>query len=290
MPQEILLTGATGKQGGAVLKSLIASNHPAASITCLTRKPDSEAAQKIKTKYGVKLVEGSLNSIPSLKAALEGKDVAFLVTAIPAKGEPVEEEQGRNFISAATATSLPYMVFTSVSDASPSCGIPHFESKARIEESLKDSGIKWCILRPVAFYDNLPKTSGFGEMMGLGLFDAALKGKKLQMVACDDIGHFAAQALLDQDKYEGRAIQLAGDEISMDEAREAYARVEGKSNWGVWKAYVPGIALLALPYDMRMMFYFFHNKGYSASIAQVKSEHPALLSFEDWLRKKDEDR
>lgn len=66
------------------------------------------------------------------------------------------------------------------------------------------------------------------------------------MVACDDIGHFAAQALLNQDKFEGRAIQLAGDEISMDEAREAYARVEGKSNWGVWKAYVPGIALLAL--------------------------------------------
>jgi len=81
---------------------------------------------------------------------------------------------------------------------------------------------------------NVDSSSG----KGLGLFDAALKGKKLQMVACDDIGHFAAQALLNQDKFEGRAIQLAGDEISMDEAREAYARVEGKSNWGVWKAYV----------------------------------------------------
>jgi len=78
MPQEILIVGGTGKQGGAVLKSLIALNHPASSITCLTRNPDSEAAQKIKSKYGVKLVEGSLTSIPSLKASLEGKDVAFL--------------------------------------------------------------------------------------------------------------------------------------------------------------------------------------------------------------------
>ncbi|GAA5886044.1 hypothetical protein JCM16303_003844 [Sporobolomyces ruberrimus] len=287
-PQQILLVGATGKQGSKVFKSLLEAGHPASSITCLTRNPASEAAQKIQAK-GVQLVKGSLVDIPSLKEALKGKDAAFLVTAIPEAGDPVEEEQGRNFISAATATSLPYLVFTSVASASPSCGIPHFESKARIEESLKDSGIKWSVLRPVAFFDNWPKNVGLGQMAALGLFEAALKGKPLQMVSCDDIGHFGAQALLNPDKYSGRTIELAGDELTMEQAREVYVKVSGKSNWSVWKAPIPGLALLALPYDLRMMFYWFHNTGYSVSIPTVKSEHPALLTLEDWLRKKDDE-
>ncbi|GAA5847806.1 hypothetical protein JCM3766R1_003209 [Sporobolomyces carnicolor] len=283
---QILLVGATGKQGRATLNSLLAAGHPAAAITCLTRNVASPASQQLQQK-GVHLVQGSLDDIASLKDALVGKDAAFLVTVPPEKGAPVEEEQGRNFISAATATSLRYLVFTSVASASPSCGIPHFESKARIEESLKDSGVRYAILRPVAFFDNWPKQAGVAQMMALGLFDAALKGKSLQMVSCDDIGHFGAQALLHPDKFQGRTIELAGDEVTMEQARQTYAKVSG--SWlPVLKAYVPGIALLALPYDYRMMFYWFHNEGYKVSIPSVKSEHPALLTLEDWLRKKDD--
>ncbi|GAA5899163.1 NmrA/HSCARG family protein [Sporobolomyces salmoneus] len=298
-PAQLLLVGASGKQGGATLNALLAAGHPPPAITCLTRNVDSPAAQKIKEK-GCQLVKGSLTDIPSLKEALKGKDAAFLVTVIPEKGQPVEEEQGRNFISAASATNLPYLVFTSVASASPSCGIPHFESKARIEESLKDSGIKHSILRPVAFFDNWPKQSGVAQMMALGLFDAALKGKPLQMVSCDDIGHFAAQALLNPDKFSGRTIDLAGDELTMEQARQIYAEVHG--GWlPTMKAWIPGVALLALPYDLRMMFYmygswtslrrsqWFHNEGYKVSIPSVKSEHPALLTLEDWLRKKDDE-
>ncbi|GAA6063806.1 hypothetical protein JCM10212_001637 [Sporobolomyces blumeae] len=288
-PKSILVVGATGKQGSAVVRSLVALGHPASDISFLTRNPSSPAAVKLEQK-GCKPVQGSLSDVESLKRALEGKDAVFLVTTIPPKDEPVEEEQGRNLISAATAVEpAPFVVFTSVADASPSCGIPHFESKARVEESLKDSGLGWCILRPVAFYDNLPKASGIGEMMGLGLFDAALRGKKLQMVACDDIGHFAARALLDPEKYSKRVIPLAGDELTMEEARAAYCKVENKSPWLVWKAWVPRYALWLLPYDMRMMFYFFHNKGYSVNIPEVKAEHAELLSFEDWLHKPDEE-
>ncbi|GAA5949768.1 hypothetical protein JCM3765_007682 [Sporobolomyces pararoseus] len=290
-PAQILLVGSTGKQGKATLNALLDAGHPPSAITCLTRNLASPAAQKIQEK-GVKLAKGDLTDIPSLKEALVGKDAAFLVTVVPEKGAPVEEEQGRNFISAATAASLKYLVFTSVASASPSCGIPHFESKARIEESLKDSGIKYCILRPVAFFDNWPKQAGVAQMMALGLFDAALKGKPLQMVSCDDIGHFGAQALLNPDKFAGRTIELAGDELTMEQARQIYAKVHsldgGVSSWlPVMKAYIPGIALLALPYDMRMMFYWFHNTGYSVNIPSVKSEHPALLTLEGWLRKGD---
>ncbi|GAA6024291.1 hypothetical protein JCM11491_006497 [Sporobolomyces phaffii] len=281
MPSQILVVGATGKQGSKVLRSLLAAGHPASSITCLTRNPNSPSAEKIKSE-GANVVKGSLNDIASLRDALKGKDAAFLVTTIPEKGEPAEDEQGRNFISAASATALPYLVFASVAGASHTCGVPHFETKARIEDALKASGIRHAVLRPVAFFDNWAKEPGFGQAMALGLFDAGLKGKPVQMVACDDIGHFAARALLESALYAGRTMELAGDELTMEQARQAYARVSGKS---VSKAWLPGFVLRALPYDLRMMFYWFNSDGFTVDIPSLKAEHPALLSFEDWLRK-----
>lgn len=110
------------------------------------------------------------------------------VTTIPGKGGVPEDQQGLNFIAAAEAVKLPYVVFTSVSDASPTCGVHHFETKAKVEEALKQSSLKHAILAPVAFYDNFPRRSSFATFMALGLFDAGLYGKKLQMVATEDIG------------------------------------------------------------------------------------------------------
>lgn len=117
------------------------------------------------------------------------------MTTIPGKGGVSEDQQGYNFIAAAEAVNLPYVVFTSVSDASPTCGVPHFETKAKIEAALERSSLKHAVVAPVAFYDNFPRQSSFVTFMTLGLFDAGLYGKKLQMVATEDIGESSASAL-----------------------------------------------------------------------------------------------
>ncbi|GAA5831644.1 hypothetical protein JCM11251_000779 [Rhodosporidiobolus azoricus] len=275
----VLVVGATGRQGGSVIRALQALQAPP-TIRALSRNPNSPAAEKLKTQ-GIEIVKGDLADRQSLVAALTGAGSAFLVTSgTSGKNEPPEDQLGINFVEAAKETGLPFLVFSSVSDATPTCGIPHFETKAKVEEALKANGIKNTIIAPVAFYDNFPKTPGFATFAAMGLFDAALKGKKMQMVAVDDIGHVAAQALFNPSFHANRHIKLAGDSVSMEEVRQAYSRVEGRS---VWKAWMPGFVVNLLPYDAKMMFRFIGKKGCSADIEGLRKEYPELRTFEQWL-------
>ncbi|GAA6042164.1 hypothetical protein JCM8097_004993 [Rhodosporidiobolus ruineniae] len=276
----ILVVGATGKQGGAVLRALQALPNPP-HLRALSRNPDSPSALKLKNQ-GIEVYKGDLTDRASLEKALKGVQSAFLVTPpLGTKQSMPEDEQGINFVNAAKATSLPFMVFTSVSDATPTCTVPHFETKARVEEALKESGIPHAVVAPVAFMDNFPKQSGFATAMAMGLFDAALKGKELQLVAVDDIGYVAAQALASPSAYAGRHLKLAGDSLTMSQVRSIYSRVENKS---AWKAWLPGFVVNFLPYDFKMMMRFFHDKGYSADVEGLRREYPGLRTFEQWLR------
>ncbi|GAA6004239.1 hypothetical protein JCM10207_002499 [Rhodosporidiobolus poonsookiae] len=278
VPSPILVTGATGKQGGAVLEALQALPNPP-KLRALSRNPDSPAAQKLKGK-GIEVFKGDLSDPGSLKKALVGAEAAFLVTMVAPKGLS-EDEQGINFVRAAQSAKLPYLVFTSVSDATPTCTVPHFETKARVEEALKTSGLKHAVVAPVAFMDNYPLQSGFGLSMALGMFEAALKGKPLQLIAVKDIGEVSAQVLADPVTYSGRTTKLAGDSLTMSDIAATYARLENKS---VWKAWLPSFAINLLPHDFKMMFRWFHSTGFSADIPALKKEFPGLRNFEEYLR------
>ncbi|GAA5854606.1 hypothetical protein JCM9279_005708 [Rhodotorula babjevae] len=274
----ILVVGATGKQGSAVVRALQALPNPP-KLRALSRNPSSPVAQKLKDQ-GIEVFKGDLADPRSLDTALAGVKSAFLVTTIPGKGAPTEDEQGKTFVEAAKRAALPFLVYTSVSDASPTCGVPHFETKAIVEQALKDSGLKHAVVAPTAFYDNFPSASGFVLMMVLGVFDAGLRGKKVQLVSSDDIGYVAAHMLNDPDKYAGRHVKLAGDELSMAEVQAVYSRVEGKD---VWKAWLPSWLTALLPHDFRAMLNFFHEHGYTADIAALKREF-SLKSLEEWMR------
>lgn len=203
----ILIVGATGQQGSAVLRALqTMPNAPA--IRALTRSVDSPKAQELK-KRGVEVVKGTLSDVESLKQALQGASAAFLGTSPIGNGQRHpkadvavelavtlrgvdggidENQQGYNFIEAAKAVRLPYLVYTSVSDATVDCGVPHFETKAKVEVALKESGLRHAVVAPTGFYDNFPRKSSMASFFGMGLFDAGLHGAPLQMVAVDDIG------------------------------------------------------------------------------------------------------
>ncbi|GAA5979730.1 hypothetical protein JCM11641_004068 [Rhodosporidiobolus odoratus] len=276
----ILIVGATGKQGGSVVRALQKLPNPPA-IRALSRNPASPAAEKLKAQ-GIEVVKGSLTDAASLRAALKGAASAFLVTNVTGKGEIPEDEQGKAFLSAALETSLPYLIFTSVSDATPTCGVPHFETKAKVEQAIKESGIKHTILAPVAFYDNFPRKSGLATFAGMGLFEAALQGKELKMVACDDIGYIAAQALTNPNRYSGRHIPLAGDSLTMSQVRSTYAKVQ---NTSVSKAWFPSWIVNILPHDFNRMLLMFREKGFvQADPEGLRREFPQVRTFEQWLR------
>jgi len=274
----ILVVGATGQQGGAVVDELLKSGR--FTPRALTRNPDSPSAKRLKDR-GAEVFKGSFTDSETIQRGCAGVAGAFLVTTNQVKGgAEAETEQGRLFVDAAKKAGLPFLVFSSVEGAERNTKIPHFDSKYKVEKYIEEADIPHTIIRPVAFSENLPKVGRFARFMVLGLFDAALRGKKIQVVSVKDIAWFAARAFEDPEKYKGRAIPLAEDEVTVSQMQDAYGSVTGVRPW---KAWLPRLILRLLPYDVRMMFWWFHSHGYKANIAALREEHTGLIDFKTYV-------
>ena len=148
----ILITGVTGKQGGAVTKALRDSGF---RLRGLTRKPESEQATAL-ARHGVDIVKGDLDDEDTLRQALAGAWGVFAVQNTWEAGVEREEVQGKRLAKLAREAGVEHYVYTSVGSAHRQTGIPHFDNKWRIEETVR--GLQFpshVILRPVFFMENL---------------------------------------------------------------------------------------------------------------------------------------
>jgi uncharacterized protein YbjT (DUF2867 family) len=295
MSKPILITGATGKQGGALLNALLAS--PKANdylLLAVTRKPESDAAKKLAEK-GVKIVKGDLNNVPELFET--AKEVAgsplwgvFSVQVSAGTSSETEEGQGMALVDCSIEHSVRMFVYTSLdrggepkSWETPT-GIRHFITKYHIEHHLRDKAgdkMMWTILRPTAFMDNW--NPGFFGRVFATIWRTLVKEKTFQLVATKDIGIFASLAFLDPEKFNHKAIGLAGDEISYAQANEIFKSKTGLDMPESWEITATGI-LTMLP-EVRDMFNWFYTDGYAADIKALKELHPSLMSWSDWLEK-----
>src|SRR5262245_16109765 len=149
----VLVTGATGRQGGAVLKELRAAGIP---VRAMTRKPDGDPAKAL-AKQGVEVVKGDLDDPASLERALTGAWGVWAVQNTWEAGVEREEEQGKRIATLAREKGVQHFVYTSVGSAHLKTGIPHFDNKWRIEETVRSLKFpSHVILRPVFFMENLP--------------------------------------------------------------------------------------------------------------------------------------
>lgn len=189
---------------------------------------------------------------------------------------------GKAFIEAAKRRNLKHIVFTSVEGAERQSGVPHFDSKYEVEKMIYESGIPYTIIRPVAFMDNFPKTSGIATFFAIGIFNAAIRNRTVQLIATEDIGIVAATALKKSEQYIGRKIPLAGDELTTAQIQNAYKVAHGSP---AWKAFLPAFMLSLLPNDFKKMFDWFRDHGYKANIAKNREEFPGMLTFSEWLKK-----
>ncbi len=242
-PSTVLVVGATGKQGGAVLKALLALPSPPATILALTRNTSSPRAQALATAHPgrVSLVQGdTVTPDPIFASRQKGSiDSIFLMTT-----PPNEEKQAIPFLDAAAAHGVRHVVFSSVDRGGDQrswenpTDIKHFYEKHNIELHLRDkvaASMKWTILRPTAFLDNM--NPGFFCSAFVSMWGAALSPeRKLQLVSVRDIGVWAARALVEPERFEGRAIGLASDEMTLAEAKLRFHKATGKdlpSAWGI---------------------------------------------------------
>jgi uncharacterized protein YbjT (DUF2867 family) len=145
----VVVTGSTGKQGGAVARGLLERGH---KVRAVTRDPNSKQA-KLLANAGAALVAASLGDAAGIKEALEGATSLFAMTT-PSGGMDAEIRQGIAAADAAKAAGV-HLVFTSVGSANQQTGIPHFDSKYLVEKHIARVGVRATILAPVAFMENL---------------------------------------------------------------------------------------------------------------------------------------
>ena len=123
----VLVTGATGNQGGAVARALLEEGH---RVRALTRSLESPKAKKLKER-GAELAQGEFDNPASLRQAAEGVDAVFAMGTPFGGGVDVEIKQAKSLLDAAKAAGVTHLVYSSVSDADRKTEIPHFDSQVR---------------------------------------------------------------------------------------------------------------------------------------------------------------
>ncbi|KAK3947066.1 hypothetical protein QBC32DRAFT_224977 [Pseudoneurospora amorphoporcata] len=308
----ILVTGATGHQGGAVIDALMDLDKSGEkfSILAVTRKADSPAALDLVKKHArVKLVEGNLDNVPALFES--AKIIAgehqlpiwgvFSVQVSMGVGVTFDSEvrQGKALIDGAIANGVQHFVYSSVERGGDERSwenptpIPHFQTKKIIEDYLNatcgkqpGSRMGWTILRPVAFMENLKPG------MPTSLFLTALKNhlgedrKSLQWISVHDIGVFAAKVFDEPERWNHTAVGLAGDELTIEQLSRAFSKATG---YPIPLTYsFAGSLLTWLVKEVGLMIGWFASEGYKADIEARRKDHPDMLTMEQWLLKKSE--
>jgi len=272
----ILVSGATGQQGGAVARNLLERGF---AVRALTRDTEKPAAKEL-GGLGAEVVEGDLEDRDSIERALEGARGVFSVQQFAETGVEGEVRQGKALADAAKAAGVEHFVYSSVGSAHRETGIPHFDSKWEVEEHVRGIGLPYTVLRPVFFMQNW-------EWMREPILGGALPqpldpDKPFQMVAVEDIGAFAALAFEDPEEWIGREVDLAGDEMTMTTIADTFSRVTGRE-----------VNYVQTPWDQfeeqmgeefTVMYRWFDDVGYEADIGALRSEHPGLTGLEDYLR------
>jgi len=273
----ILITGVTGHQGGAVAHALRGAGF---HLRGLTRKPDSEQAAALK-RQGVDVVRGDLDDEASLRRALSGAWGVFSVQNTWEAGVEREEVQGKRLATLAREAGVEHFVYSSVGSAHKKTGVPHFDNKWRVEETVR--GLRFpshVILRPVFFMENL--VAPF-SLQGSTLAWALGLGTKLQMIAVEDIGWFGARAFTDAAALNRREIDLAGDVRTMPQAAEILAAALGRA---ITFAQTPIEQVRQYSEDTALMLEWFERVGYSADIAGLEREFGRTLTkLPDWAAK-----
>jgi len=273
----ILITGATGHQGGAVARALQGSGF---RLRGLTRKPESERATAL-ARQGVEVVKGDLDDDSTLRRALAGVWGVFGVQNSWEAGVEGEEAQGKRLATLARETGVEHYVYTSVGSAHKRTGVPHFDNKWRIEETVRGLGFpSHVILRPVFFMENLLAPS---SLHGDKLSSALKPDTKLQMIAVDDIGWFGARAFTDHAVLNRREIDLAGDVRTMAEAAPILAKA---LNRPIAFVQTPIEQVRQYSEDLALMLEWFERVGYSADIAGLEREfRRTLTKLPEWARR-----
>lgn len=280
----VLVMGATGQQGGAVVQSLLPKGH---RIRTVTRNTDSPKAKRLQ-EQGVEVLKGDLSDVNSIVQAATGMDTVYAMTTPFEAGIEAEVKQGITLVDAVKQAGIGHLVFGSVASADQSTNIPHFESKHEVEKYIATQNIPYTISAPAAFMDNLI-SPWFLPSLKEGTLKLGMPADRLlQQVSVKNIGEFAASLIERREQVFGKRFDFAGDELTGAETVAVVSKLSGR-NIG-YEGFDPEL-MRADNADFAEMFSWFDRVGYNVDIQKLRREFPEVQwqTFDDWARKQDWD-
>jgi uncharacterized protein YbjT (DUF2867 family) len=281
----VLVTGATGQQGGAVAAALKGAGF---AVRALVRDPAKPSAEALK-RAGAELATGDLGDAASVARALKGTYGVFTYGVYRAEaahdaggGERIsgEVEQGRLMADLAAEAKVAHFVYGSVGNANRGTGVPHFDSKGEVEKHVTARGLPATIVRPVFFMQNWERLRA---RILEGTLAQPLSPTTLhKQIAVQDIGAFVARVFADPARWIGRAADIAGVALTMEETVATMSRVIGRPVRYVQMSWEECEKRLGRP--STLMFRFFENGGFVADPAILKAEVPHPHTLDDYLR------
>ncbi|WP_432133311.1 MULTISPECIES: NmrA/HSCARG family protein [unclassified Streptomyces] len=278
----VAVTGATGAQGGATARALLAAGH---RVRALTRHPGSPAADALRG-LGADVRHADFDDRASLDAALTGADALFAVTTPFGTDTATETRQGMTLVDAAAAARLGHVVLTSAAHADRGTGVPHYDSKHAVERYLCASGVPWTVIAPAAFMDNYASGWALAELRE-GTFAWPMPADlPLTLIPAADIGAFAALALRRRAEFTGRRIDIASDTRTPRQMAEVLTATTGRP---VVHREVPLREVRGHSEDLAAMFAYFTTAGLDVDVAGLRRAHPEVRwhGFDDWASRQD---
>jgi uncharacterized protein YbjT (DUF2867 family) len=278
----VLVTGATGKQGGAVVEALLTRGH---HVRALTRNAASPAAQRLR-EQGVEIAVGDFTDHDSLVRAARGVNAVYAMSTPYEQGAEQETAQGLTITDAAKAAGVAHLIYSSVASANRATGVPHFDSKYAVEKHLQASRVPSTIVAPVYFMENVWQPWSLPSLRQGKLAMALPASRSLQQIAAADIGAFVAAVIERGDTAFGRRFDIAGDELTGAEAAAILSKVTGREVH--YAGFSPDV-LRAQSAELALMFAWFDGTGYAADIESLRRDFPEVKwhTFEEWARQQD---
>ncbi|MEV0647754.1 NmrA/HSCARG family protein [Phytomonospora sp. NPDC050363] len=272
-----VVSGATGAQGGATARALLARGH---RVRALTREPASPAAVAL-GELGAEVLRADFDDPAGLEAALAGADGLFAMSTPFGTDLDTEVRQALALVDAAQAAGVAHVVYTSAANADRSTGIPHFETKYLVEKHLRGLAVDWTVIAPAAFLDNW--TSGW-SMEGLrsGVFALPMPaGRPLAVISAADIGAFAALVLERRAEFAGRRVDIASDERTPAQIGASIATAMGRE---LDYEEVPLEVTARYSADLAAMFAYFTETGMDVDVAALRRDYPEVgwRGVDDW--------
>ncbi len=273
----VLVSGATGNQGGAVVRALISKGH---TVRALTRNTTSPAAKQVEA-LGAKIIQANMDNVESIGQALKGVD-AFYLMGNPMDGVEAETKQGIALADAAKGADVGHLIYGSVANADLDTGIPHFDSKYKVEQHIKTLDLPYTISAPVFFMDNVIAPWSIDALKGGKIVQAMPGDRLLQQVSVKNIGDFVASLIERREAVFGQRYDFAGDELTGNETAKILTE---KTRHEIDFESIPVSYVREQSEDMGLMFEWFDNVGYNVDIGSLHKDFSDVdwQDFSQWV-------